>query len=302
MSRSSFRLKKMSELKQKLQDYCAEIDAYLSQRFTERSLPQDRLFEAMRYSLLSGGKRIRPVLTLEFCRVCGDDPEKAMPFAAGVEMIHTYSLIHDDLPCMDNDDYRRGRPTNHRAFGESAALLAGDALLTAAFTELSGAQLAPEQICRAVQVLSKAAGPYGMVGGQMMDLEGEDRALSAEYITAIHRHKTGEMIEAACRLGVIAADGSPAQERAAAAYAASLGLAFQIRDDMLDVIGDEASTGRPAGSDSANGKSTFASLYGIPACADMVRLETERAKQALDGFADAAFLRALADYLAERDG
>ena len=284
-----------------LDAYCAEIDAYLGGCFSERSLAQDRLFESMRYSLLSGGKRIRPVLTLEFCRLCGGDTDAAMPFASGVEMIHTYSLIHDDLPCMDNDDLRRGRPTNHRAFGEAPALLAGDALLTAAFSEVASAPLAPERVVRAVQVLSKAAGPYGMVGGQMMDLEGEDRALSAEYITAIHHHKTGDMIEAACRLGVIAAGGSEEQERAAAAYARSLGLAFQIRDDMLDVIGDEEKTGKPAGSDSANGKSTFASLYGIPACGEMVHRETERAKAALSVFSGAVFLSDLADYLADRE-
>ncbi len=292
---------KMLEFNETLNNYCSKIDQFLSERFTERSLPQDRLFESMRYSLLSGGKRIRPVLTLEFCRICGGSTDAAMPFAAGVEMIHTYSLIHDDLPCMDNDDFRRGRPTNHRAFGEAPALLAGDALLTAAFSEVAAADLPAECICRAVQILSRAAGPYGMVGGQMMDLEGEDRALSAEYITAIHRHKTGDMIEAACRLGVIAAGGDAVMEHAASAFARSLGLAFQIRDDMLDVIGDEEKIGRPTGSDSANGKSTFATFYGIPACAEMVRSETERAKQALDAFSDAGFLSALADFLAERE-
>jgi geranylgeranyl diphosphate synthase type II len=297
----SFRLKKMHEFEQQLNAYCRQIDARLAECFTERSLPQDRLFESMRYSLLSGGKRIRPALVLEFCRVCGGSVEAALPLAAGVEMIHTYSLIHDDLPCMDNDEFRRGRPTNHRAFGEAPALLAGDALLTAAFTAVSGAKLPAEAVVHAVQVLSVAAGPYGMVGGQMMDLEGEDRALSAEYITEIHRHKTGDMIEAACLLGVIAAGGTEEQERAAASYARSLGLAFQIRDDMLDVIGDEAKTGRPAGSDSANGKSTFASLYGIASCAEMVRAETEKAKQALSAFAEPQFLESLADYLAERE-
>ena len=291
----------MREFEQKFNSCCEQVEAYLAGCFNERNLPQERLLESMRYSLLSGGKRIRPVLTLAFCRVCGGDPEKALPFAAAVEMIHTYSLIHDDLPCMDNDDFRRGRPTNHRAFGEAPALLAGDALLTAAFFEICGAQLPTEQITLAVRVLSHAAGPYGMVGGQMMDLEGEDRALSAEYVTLIHRHKTGDLIEAACLLGVIAAGGDAAKEQAASSYARAIGLAFQIRDDMLDVIGVEEKTGRPAGSDSANGKSTFASLYGISACGDMVRNETERAKQALEPFENADFLIALADYLAERD-
>lgn len=279
----------------------AMIDDYLSGCFADRSLPQERLLEAMRYSLLSGGKRIRGVLALEFCRLCGGEVDAAMPFAAAVEMIHTYSLIHDDLPCMDNDDLRRGRPTNHRAFGEAAALLAGDALLTAAFAEAASAPIAPESVVRAVALLSRAAGPYGMAGGQMMDLEGEDRGLSEEYITLIHNHKTGDMIEAACCLGVIAAGGTDDDLRAASGYARALGLAFQIRDDMLDVIGDEAKTGKPTGSDSANGKSTFATLYGIAACDEMVHEQTARAKRALDAYENAQFLCTLADHLAERE-
>lgn len=296
-----FRLTKMADFLKMLDSECARVDAYLVTRFQERTLPQERLFEAMRYSLLSGGKRIRPILTLAFCRLCGGDESAAMPFAAAVEMIHTYSLIHDDLPCMDNDDLRRGRPTNHRAFGEAAALLAGDALLTAAFAEMTAAQLPPESVVRAARLLSEAAGPYGMAGGQMMDLEGEDRGLSEEYITLIHRHKTGDMMEAACVLGVIAAGGTQEQERAAAEYARALGLAFQIRDDMLDVIGDEDKTGKPSGSDTANGKSTFATLYGIAACDRMVHEQTARAKQALSLFSQTEFLCSLADYLAERE-
>lgn len=290
----------MSEFEKQLQAYADRMDVYLAEYFHDMTLPQVRLFESIRYSLLSGGKRIRPILTMAFCHACGGDAEKAIPFAAGIEMIHTYSLIHDDLPCMDNDDYRRGRPTNHRAFGEAPALLAGDALLTAAFGEIASADLPAEKVLRAVKLVSEAAGPYGMAGGQMMDLEGEDRALSAEYITQIHRRKTGDMIEAACRLGVIAAGGGADLENAAASYARSLGLAFQIRDDVLDVIGDEQMTGRPAGSDTANGKSTFASIYGISACDEMVRSETARAKQSINGLDDGWFLIELADYLAER--
>ena len=180
-------------------DYQKTVEDYLKTLFTDDA-PQKQLFDAMRYSLLAGGKRIRPILTLEFCRVCGGDMEKALPFAAAIEMVHTYSLIHDDLPCMDNDDYRRGRLTNHKVFGEANAVLAGDALLTAAFGSLAKAELPADRICKAVALLSKRAGECGMVGGQVLDLAGEQFVLTEEEIYNVHRLKTGALISAACQL------------------------------------------------------------------------------------------------------
>ena len=185
------------------------------------------LQEAMEYSLMAGGKRVRPVLTLECCRLCGGDPERALPFACGVEMVHTYSLIHDDLPCMDDDDLRRGRPTNHRVYGEATAVLAGDGLLTAAFQMLTARRdlLSPEQMAEGVDCLSRAAGPSGMVGGQVLDMAGEGRSLSLSELELLQSLKTGALISAAAELGCIAAGGSPEQRRAVARYAQKLGHA-----------------------------------------------------------------------------
>ena len=254
-------------MKEKMAAYCAATEAYLQACFTE-AVPQKTLLEAMRYSLLAGGKRIRPVLVLEFCRVCGGDWEKAVPFAAALEMIHTYSLIHDDLPCMDNDDYRRGRLTNHKVYG-------------------------------VVATLARCAGEYGMVGGQQLDLEGEHKRCTAEEIHEIHRLKTGALISAACQLGVLAAGGTEAQLAAARTYAEGIGLAFQLRDDILDVTGDSAKLGKKTGMD--ENKNTFVKLYGLKRCEEMVREETERAIAALSAFDDRAFLTDLANFLAGRD-
>ena len=218
---------------QQLKTYQQAAEDYLSRCFTDETLPQQTLFAAMRYSLLAGGKRIRPVLVLEFCRLCGGDWHKALDFAAALEMIHTYSLIHDDLPCMDNDDYRRGRLTNHKVFGEAQAVLAGDGLLTAAFSTAAGADAPPETIAAVVKTLADCAGPLGMVGGQVLDMEGEQKQLDAQGLLDIHSRKTGALIVAACTLGVLAARGTQAQLDAARQYAEALGLAFQIKDDML---------------------------------------------------------------------
>ena len=256
--------------------------------------------EAMAYSLLSGGKRIRPVLVLEVCRLFGGTPEKALPFACGLEMVHTYSLIHDDLPCMDDDDFRRGKPTNHKVFGEASAVLAGDGLLTAAFGVLTQADLSPDQICRGVACLSQAAGPAGMVGGQVLDLLGEGRTLTYDQIVEIESLKTGCMIEAAARLGAIAAGSTEEQEEAAAAYARKIGLAFQIRDDVLDVLGDEAELGKPIGSDQENQKSTFLGLKGAEGCQALIRTLTEEAVGCIRPYPGSEFLCDLAAMLAGR--
>ena len=226
----------MSEFHDQIARYRAAIEAFLQAQFCQE-LPQKRLFDAMRYSLLAGGKRIRPVLTLEFCRICGGDWQSAVPFACALEMVHTYSLIHDDLPCMDNDDYRRGRLTNHKVFGEALAVLAGDGLLTAAFETAANAPADPAVIVRAIRILSEQAGELGMVGGQVLDMQAEEQELTEQGIYDIQRRKTGALIQAACQIGVVAANGTAQQLESAKTYAQNLGLAFQIRDDMLDVLG-----------------------------------------------------------------
>lgn len=256
--------------------------------------------EAMSYSLLSGGKRIRPVLVLEVCRLFGGNVEAALPFACGLEMVHTYSLIHDDLPCMDDDDLRRGKPTNHKVYGEATAVLAGDGLLTAAFGVLAQADLPPERLVRGIACLSQAAGPAGMVGGQMLDLLGEGKQLTYEEIETIERLKTSCMIEAAARLGAIAAGSAAPEEERAADYARKLGLAFQIRDDVLDVLGEESTFGKPIGSDETNAKSTFVSLKGVAACQTQIQELTQQAVACLSPYEGRDFLCALARMLADR--
>lgn len=265
--------------------------------------PRADLYDAMNYSLLSGGKRLRPLLTLECCRLCGGQAEDALPLACAVEMVHTYSLIHDDLPCMDNDDLRRGRPTNHRVYGEATAMLAGDGLLTAAFETAACAadRLSAPQVVEAVEVLSRAAGPAGMVGGQALDLAGEGYALSEEELAQIHGLKTGAMMTAAAELGCIAAGASQEERKAVRDFAVHLGLAFQIRDDMLDVEGDRSALGKPIGSDAANEKNTFVTVKGLDACREEVARLTECAVSALAPFSGGEFLTWLARKLAERE-
>lgn len=281
-----------------MEGYQKTVETYLQTLFAEDA-PQKQLFDAMRYSLLAGGKRIRPILVLEFCRICGGDAEKAMPFAAAIEMVHTYSLIHDDLPCMDNDDYRRGRLTNHKVFGEANAVLAGDALLTAAFGQLARAELPAERIGKAVALLSQRAGECGMVGGQVLDLAGEQLVLTEEEIYNLHRLKTGALISASCQLGVIAAGGTQEQLDAADRYAEALGLAFQTRDDMLDVLGDAGKMGKATGMD--ENKNTFVRLYGVGACSRLIEKETQKSIEALGVFEDSEFLKELSMKLAIRE-
>ncbi|MBR4290352.1 MAG: polyprenyl synthetase family protein [Oscillospiraceae bacterium] len=281
-------------------EYREFIEKYLSDWYSRfHDLPQKQLFEAMEYSLLAGGKRLRPVFTFEFCRICGADWKTAAPFAAAVEMIHTYSLIHDDLPSMDNDDFRRGRPTNHKVYGEAMAILAGDALLTDAFTVASTAQLPdPADMAFAIGVLSECAGSLGMVGGQVLDIQAEQRECTEEDVLAIQDRKTGALINAACVLGVIASGGNEDKIDAAAKFAAGLGLAFQIRDDMLDVIGTTEEMGKGVGTDAA--KNTFVRLYGLQKCEELVQKYTDYAIEALDVFDDTQYLIDLAKSLTGR--
>lgn len=289
----------MSDFEQRLKTYQSFIEDYLEKNcFVDSIEPQQELFSAMRYSLLAGGKRLRPALTMEFCRVCGGDWKSAAPFAAAVEMVHTYSLIHDDLPSMDNDDYRRGRLTNHKVYGEATAILAGDALLTAAFGWLMKAEVTAEQKVRSVEVLSGCAGELGMVGGQILDMAAESRTCTEQEILDIQSRKTGALIRAACLLGVIAGGGTEQQMNAAREFADHLGLAFQIRDDMLDVIGDAKTLGKAVGAD--EGKNTFVRLYGLQTCQQLVDKHTAAAIQELSAFSDGKWLENLANSLVNR--
>lgn len=283
----------------RMKQYLDAIEGYLDQNcFQYSDQPQTRLFDSMRYSLLAGGKRLRPVMVLEFCRICGGDPEKAMPLAAAIEMIHTYSLIHDDLPSMDNDDYRRGKPTNHKVYGEAMAILAGDALLTGAFESVSCADLSAEARIQAVKVLSECSGCAGMVGGQVLDILSEERECTEQEILDIQIRKTGALIRAACIMGVIAGNGTHEQIDAAVQFSDHLGLAFQIRDDMLDVIGNAQELGKATGMD--EGKNTFVRLYGLERCEALVQEHTAIAIDALSAFSDTDFMIALARSLTDR--
>ena len=281
-------------------EYREYIEAYLANWYSRfHDLPQKELFEAMEYSLLAGGKRLRPVFAFEFCRMCGRDWHQAAPFSAAMEMIHTYSLIHDDLPCMDNDDYRRGRLTNHKVYGEGIAVLAGDALLTDAFAVASTAVLPnPGDMAKAIGVLAECAGSRGMVGGQVLDIMSEERELSEQEVLDIQSRKTGGLISAACALGTIAGGGSEEQFEAACQFAAGLGLAFQIRDDMLDVIGTQAELGKATGVDAE--KNTFVRLYGLEKCEELVKKYTDYAIDALKVFEDTEYITALAKSLTDR--
>lgn len=285
--------------------YSTLIEQKLNEYLPHEDLMQAGLIEAMRYSLLGGGKRTRPILVLEFCRICGGAEEAALPFACAIEMIHTYSLIHDDLPCMDNDDLRRGRSSNHKVFGEDTALLAGDALLTMAFetmlsdevVQAAGAQRA----AKAAGILARAAGAHGMVGGQVIDLMSEGKTISMETLKTMDEYKTGALVVAAAKIGCIIGGADGKQIDAAEKYAKSIGLAFQIVDDILDITSDTQTLGKPIGSDSKNDKYTYLSLMGLDDAKNAVDHLTKTAIAALDCFgSNAAYLTEFAEELASR--
>lgn len=283
-------------------EYREKIDAALAGYFSlSEDFPQARLAEAMRYSLLAGGKRIRPMLVLEFCRIAGGNVEEALPVACAIEMLHTYSLIHDDLPCMDNDDLRRGRPTNHVVYGECTAVLAGDTLQAEAFGTILRSDLPADRKAACAEILAGAVGLDGMCGGQYLDMAWEGRRLTEQELTEINSRKTGALLVAACQMGVAAAGGSRLMLDTAGHFGAALGMAFQIRDDMLDVLSTAEELGKPIGSDSQECKNTYMVLMGEDGCRQTVARLTEFAKNILgEAFEDTAFLCALADSLADR--
>ena len=286
-----------------VEDYRLKIEAALEQCFRlPENLPQAGLAEAMRYSLLAGGKRIRPMLVLEFCRIAGGKMEMAMPVACAIEMLHTYSLIHDDLPCMDNDELRRGKPTNHVVYGECTATLAGDTLQAEAFGTILRSDLPAERRAACAGILADAVGLDGMCCGQYLDMIWEGRDLTEQELTDINSRKTGALLAAACQMGVAAAGGSQRMLDSAGHFGAALGMAFQIRDDMLDVLSTEEELGKPIGSDVQEHKNTYMVLLGKDGCEKTVQKITKFAKDILkEGFEDTAFLEELADALSVRD-
>lgn len=283
----------------RVRENAALVEAALASFFTEHQ--KTPLYRAMEYSTMCGGKRIRPFLVLEFCRMLGGSDAAAMPYACALEMIHTFSLIHDDLPCMDDDDLRRGKPTNHKVFGEATALLAGDALIFSAIEcAMQNTQTDAENKLRAVRELVIAAGADGMCEGQMLDIGGEGKKLSFEELLALHAHKTGALLRVAARLGAIAAGADADAVQAADAYGAGIGLAFQIVDDILDAYGSAKELGKPTGSDAKNEKTTFLTHMDAEAARQYAARVTEEACAAIRGYANADTLCALAEYLLHR--
>lgn len=282
-------------------EYKKLVDSKLSEFFNPSGMSYDGLLESMHYSLTAGGKRIRPALVLEFCRISGGDVEKALPVACAIEMLHTYSLIHDDLPCMDNDELRRGKPTNHVVYGECTATLAGDALQAEAFGTIARSELPAENKIACVEILADAVGSDGMCAGQYLDMVGESKRLTEEELDDINSRKTGALLIAACRMGVAAAGGSGEMLEAAVHYGACVGAAFQIRDDILDVISTSEELGKPIGSDAQEHKNTYMALLGESKCMEMIEKLTNQAKSALCGaFDDTKFLCDLADSMVTR--
>lgn len=291
-------------VKERLNELAEMTELALDRYIPERECLQKNVILAARHSLTAGGKRLRPALVMEFCRVCGGDEQTALPVACAIEMMHTFSLIHDDLPCMDNDDMRRGKPSCHKAFGEANALLAGDALaiLPAQIIAQAGLKGTIPQgaALKIIALLGEQAGIYGMIGGQVIDTENEGKRLPENVILEMYRMKTGALLEFCCRAGVIAAGGGAELQLAAGTYAKKLGLAFQIIDDILDITADEKLLGKPVGSDAQSGKFTYAAEVGLDrARAEAARL-TEEAVQALEAFGDREFLTGLTELLLDR--
>ena len=289
-------------LTERLAANAALVEATLAALTAEEDADFATELAAERYSLFSRAKRIRPTLVLEFCRLFGGRDEAALPFAAAVEMVHTYSLIHDDLPCMDDDDLRRGRPTCHKAFGEATALLAGDGLLTRAFGALATAPVSGDAVRAAVAALSRAAGSFGMIGGQVMDLDGEGKELPLEKLLKLHANKTGALLAVCAELGCLAAGLAADDPRTAAAkaFAKGIGLAFQIVDDVLDVTSDAATLGKNIGSDAKCQKTTFLTYFSVEEALAYAARVTQEAKSAIGALTGSAILCELADALAKR--
>jgi len=295
----------MNRFATQLDDYTVMINSTLDKLVPEIKTPQEKIFEAMRYSLLAGGKRIRPVLTLAVCEMFGGNISEAISFACAIEMIHTYSLIHDDLPAMDNDDFRRGVKTNHKVYGEGIAVLAGDALLNKAFEVMTSTLNENSSIDRkikAIQVIANSAGTEGMIGGQVIDIESEGKSIDYETLRNMHALKTGALISASVIVGALIAGASQKDIEKVSVYASNLGLAFQIRDDILSEIGDSTKLGKNTGNDRERNKSTYVTVLGLDQSKAFLKKITNTAIDAVKDFGEKAeFLVELADYLLNRE-
>ena len=294
------------DFKEKLNKWTRLVNESLDNYSEIYDKPEANIYKAMKYSLTAGGKRLRPILALAVCEMLGGDENDIMPYACAIEMIHTYSLIHDDLPAMDNDDLRRGMPTNHKVFGEAMAILAGDGLLNCAYELMLRHTLVnpsrfPERI-RAMEIIALSAGVKGMIGGQVVDLESEGKRVPAAILEYMHKCKTGAMIKAPILSAAILCGAGNKEYECLEEYAENIGLAFQIKDDIMDVEGSFKDMGKNAGSDVANDKSTYVTLYGINESKRLLSTAVNRAAEALDIFGDkAAYLRELAIYIEKRN-
>ncbi|MGL6105388.1 polyprenyl synthetase family protein [Romboutsia sp.] len=293
------------EFKQCLKERANFIENILKEYMPKEEGHQKTIIEAMNYSLSAGGKRLRPILTLEACKIVGGNEADAIPFAVAIEMIHTYSLIHDDLPAIDNDDLRRGRKTNHIVFGEDMAILAGDALLNYAFELMLSTSINkenPQKYLKAINEIAKASGIYGMIGGQVVDVQSENKEISKEKLDYIHNNKTAAIIIGCMRAGAIIGDATEIELESITKYAKNIGLSFQIVDDILDIIGDEAKLGKKVGSDIENHKSTYPSLLGLEKSKEIAYELIDEAKKSIKLInKDIRFLNGLAEYIIDRE-
>lgn len=293
------------EFNSSLKERASYIENILNEYMPKEEGYQKSVIEAMNYSLSAGGKRLRPILTLEACKIVGGNEEDAIPFAVAIEMIHTYSLIHDDLPALDNDDLRRGRPTNHKVYGEAMGILAGDALLNYAFEIMLKGSLGknnPEKYLSAVYEIARHAGIYGMIGGQVVDVESEDKKIGKDKLDYIHNNKTAAMIIGCMRAGAIVGGADQVELESVTNYAKNIGLSFQIVDDILDIVGDEEKLGKKVNSDIENNKSTYPSLLGLEKSRDIATELISDAQNSIETtFESADFLKGLADYIISRE-
>lgn len=293
------------EFKTVLKERAIYIEELLNKYMPKEEGYQKTIMESMNYSLSAGGKRLRPILTLEACKIVGGNEKDAIPFAVAIEMIHTYSLIHDDLPALDNDDLRRGRKTNHIVYGEDMAILAGDALLNYAFEVMLSSSLGksnPEKYLRAINEIAKSSGIYGMIGGQVVDVQSENEQIPKEKLDYIHNNKTAAIIIGCMRAGAIIGDANEEQIDEITKYAKNIGLSFQIVDDILDIVGDEVKLGKKVGSDINNNKSTYPSLLGLEKSKEISNELISEAKKSIEKLSEnVEFLNGLADYIIARE-
>ena len=284
----------MNNIKELLKEQIKFTDGYLDKYLAEKDNPQNIIYKAMRYSVFAGGKRLRPILMMNICKMCGGDVNEVIPFACALEMIHTYSLIHDDLPAMDNDDLRRGMPTSHIKFGEATAILAFEVV-----SQYNGNNL--QRAIKAMNMLAVSSGTEGMIGGQIVDMESEGKDITLDELKYLHLNKTGAIIRSACTVGALMGGANDGEIKAVDEFAQNLGVAFQIQDDILDVTGDEKELGKPIGSDAEENKNTYVKLVGLEKSKELAKEYSEKAKKSLEMFGEKAeFLVNLTDYLIDR--